>query len=255
MHKSLIWMTLAGCLLAILPAQASADCIKPLTVGWESWKPFMYRNEKGRLSGLDIELIRAVAKRLGCPLRFVELPFKRHMLELENGRIDLATSVQFKPERERYAYYSTAYRDSRVGLALSARAAARYPVTNLAQLRQLPLKLGITRGYYYGPGVAALMRQPDKLLFEDAVSDQSNLTKMLAGRIDGFFVDPIVLAAMQPPPDEVELLPLPVYSTTYHFILSRRSAGTYLLREIDQALEQVKASGELQNILERYQAH
>ncbi len=61
MHKSLIWMTLAGCLLAVLPAQASADCIKPLTVGWESWKPFMYRNEKGRLSGLDIELIRAVA--------------------------------------------------------------------------------------------------------------------------------------------------------------------------------------------------
>lgn len=247
---------LCFCLLLLTaPSVVWAACSKPLTVGWESWKPFMYVGENGQLTGLDIELIQAVAKRMDCTLRFVEMPFKRHMLELENGRIDLATSVQFTAERERYALYSKPYRESQMRLAMLSGEVANYPLTQLEQLRDRSLRLGITRGYFYGPGVEALIADPGQLTIEDAISDKVNLAKLEAGRIDGFFVDPIVLASLAPAAGRIELHPLAVHSSSFHFIASSESVSVQLMQAFDEALAQLQASGELQAIVGRYQLH
>ncbi|HWR79517.1 MAG TPA: transporter substrate-binding domain-containing protein [Pseudomonas sp.] len=230
-----------------------AACAKPLTVGWEPWKPFMYRDAEGRLTGLDVELMQAVAQRMDCPLIFVELPFKRHMLELEKGRIDLATSVQFTEQRERYAFYSKPYRSSEMRLVMRAGEPGRYPLTKIEQLRAWPFRLGITRGYFYGPEVEALMANPGQLKFEDVISDQVNLAKLEAGRTSGFFVDPIVLAGLAPALGSVELHPLLIQTTRFHFIASRQSVSAEFMYSFDLALAELQANGALQAIIDRYQ--
>ena len=252
MRIRLSCLLLAACLLALLPALSSADCFKPLTVGWEPWKPFMYLDERGQLVGLDIELIQAVAQRMQCTLSFVQLPFKRHMLELQSGHIDLATSVQWTAEREAYAYFSKPYRESQMRLLLPAAQVARYPLSELAQLRDLPLRLGVTRGYFYGPGVEALLIKPGRLQFEDAISDEVNLAKLQAGRIDGFFADPLVVASLPGAQGTVVAHPLPVHGSTFHFIASRLSVSAELMQQFDAALAELQADGELQAIVDRY---
>ena len=244
----------AGLLAALLLAEPLwASCARPLTVGWEPWQPFMYEAGDGQLTGLDVQLIRAVAARMGCTLKFVQLPFKRHLLELQAGRIDLATSVQWTAEREQFAYFSKPYREAQMRLLVRARQAGQWPLKQLADLRAWPFRLGIARGYFYGEPFARLSAEPGQVQIEDAISDEVNLTRLLAGRIDGLLADPLVVASLAPAPGLIEQHPLAVHASVFHFIGSRRALAPELMQQLDAALLQLQGSGELQAIVARYQ--
>lgn len=249
-QRSLSAFLLAGLLFA---QPLWARCSEPLTVGWEPWKPFMYTTSEGQLTGLDIELIRAVAAKMDCTLAFVQLPFKRHMLELKAGRIDLATSVQWTAEREQFAYFSKPYRESHQRLLVRANQAARWPLSQLEDLRAWPFRLGITRGYFYGEQFDRLSAAPGQVRIEDAISDDVNVTRLLAGRIDGLLADPLVVASLVPQAGVVEQHPLLLSASVFHFIGSRRALEPELMQQLDAALLQLQASGELQAIVARYE--
>lgn len=244
--RQLLWVLLC------LPGLGWGQCERPLSIGWEPWAPFMHLDAQGRLTGLDVELAQALGEEMGCALHFVELPFKRHMVELEAGRIDLASSVQWTAERERFAYFSSAYRQAEVRLIVRQGESAALPLSSLQELARLPLRLGLTRGYFYGEAFAALQRDPGALQLEDAISDRVNLDRLLAWRIDGLLADPLVIAALAAP-GKVEVHPLPIHSSRFHFIASRRSVSEAQMHQLDRALQRLRERGELQRILSRYQ--
>lgn len=245
-----------GLLLGVLLSEPlRAACVRPLTVGWEPWRPFMYMADNAQLTGLDVQLIKAVVARMGCTLTFVQLPFKRHLLELRAGRIDLATSVQWTAEREQFAYFSKPYRDAQVRLLLRAGQAEHWPLARLEDLRPQAFRLGVTRGYFYGEQFARLSAEPGRVQIEDAISDEVNLKRLLAGRIDGLLADPLAVASLGPAAGQVEQHPLVLHASVFHFIGSRRALSQELMQQLDAALLQLQASGELQAIVARYQLH
>ncbi|WLQ12927.1 transporter substrate-binding domain-containing protein [Hahella aquimaris] len=241
-----------------LTSAASADCERPLSVGWESWRPYMYKNEEGRLSGLDIELIQAVADRMGCQLEFSETPFKRHLLQLRQGKIDLATSVQKTPEREEYAWFSQTYRTSASNLIIRREDADRYHFKSFKEMTQSRFRLGVTRGYFYGENVNEYIEKGGgKLHVEDVVSDELNLMKLLAKRVDGIFADPIVIYSLARDigrKDDIAVHPLDLVTSTFYIMGSKASISPKTMDNLNQALKDMRQSGEFAAIVDRYLA-
>src|SRR6185437_14154407 len=79
--------TLAGC-----SSSGSADSAT-LRVGTEgTYSPFSYQGTDGKLTGYDIEVVSAVAAKLGRRVEFVQTPFDTIFAGLEAKRYDLVAN-------------------------------------------------------------------------------------------------------------------------------------------------------------------
>ena len=57
--------------------------------------------------GPDALLLREAARRLGLDIHFRLAPFKRRLIMLKNGDIDITCGLLHRPEREAYIHYIT----------------------------------------------------------------------------------------------------------------------------------------------------
>lgn len=94
--------TLALTVAAALPVRAQ----RPLLVvrGEENYPPFEMQVD-GKLGGLHVELVEAVAARLGLTVQWQSLPWKRALLLVERGQADAVTYISRTPEREAWALF------------------------------------------------------------------------------------------------------------------------------------------------------
>ena len=99
--------------LIVLPAgAANADNRPVVRVGTEGvYPPFSFHDDKtNKLTGFDIDVIRAVAKKAGWRLKFVETTFDAIFTALEAKRIDvIANQVTLNPERKAKYGLGTTY--------------------------------------------------------------------------------------------------------------------------------------------------
>ena len=97
-------------------APRAADDRPVVRVGTEGvYPPFSFHDAKSnKLTGFDIEVIKAVAKKAGWKLKFVETTFDGIFAALESKRIDvIANQVTFNPERDAKYGLGTTYTYSR----------------------------------------------------------------------------------------------------------------------------------------------
>src|SRR6187551_720933 len=83
-----------------------------LTVATEgTYRPFSFHEEgTGDLAGYDVELIEAVADKLGLDVKFEETQWDAIFAGLDAGRFDLiANQVSINPEREAKYLFSDPY--------------------------------------------------------------------------------------------------------------------------------------------------
>ncbi|MCP4161995.1 MAG: transporter substrate-binding domain-containing protein [Deltaproteobacteria bacterium] len=59
------------------------------SIGWEPWSPYQYKDSKGKVTGLDIELITAIMNNVKFSVTYKERPWKRLLYEVETGKTDL----------------------------------------------------------------------------------------------------------------------------------------------------------------------
>lgn len=80
----------------------AAGLPKVLKVGTEGvYSPFSYHDSSDKLTGYDVDLIKAIGKRLGIKIQFVETSWDSMFASLNAGRIDLvANQVTLNAERK-----------------------------------------------------------------------------------------------------------------------------------------------------------
>jgi polar amino acid transport system substrate-binding protein len=89
------------------------DSQKVLKSAWYPWDPYQYvlaKHDIKRLTGLDIQLIRAVFAQMGYEVAYEEVSWKQHQSDIRNGVRDIAAGAFKNPERAEYAYFSAPYR-------------------------------------------------------------------------------------------------------------------------------------------------
>lgn len=93
-----------------------------ITVGTEgTYTPFSYHDASGKLTGYDVEVVRAVAEKLGVKVEFKETQWDSMMAGLKAGRFDIVANqvALTSPERQKTFYKSEPYSWS--GAAMLAR--------------------------------------------------------------------------------------------------------------------------------------
>jgi L-cystine transport system substrate-binding protein len=82
-----------------------------LTVGTEgTYPPFTFHDEKGELTGFDVEIAREVAERLGVKAKFMETQWDAIFAGLDSERFDMiANQVGIRPDRKEKYDFSEGY--------------------------------------------------------------------------------------------------------------------------------------------------
>lgn len=143
----------------------------------DAWAPYVYE-EDGQAAGLDYELTREVLQRLGVKLDLQFLPWKRCLLELEQGNADGILDIFHLPEREASMLFVEEPL-SDVKLVLFYARNRPYPYDSLEDLRDLVI--GISPGYWYNDET---FRNSPLFSREVAPTHEANLGKLIRHRVD-----------------------------------------------------------------------
>lgn len=231
-------------------------CPKPLSLGWDLWEPYQYLDKEQKPTGLDIELASAIVEQVGCTLSIAQIPWKQHLKAIENGSIDLAAGASKNAERETFAFFTEPYRDETIALYLRAADFKKYATHNLEELFKLGFRLGVSRGYYYGPYYTALEKQP---LFRQLISEVNyyglNQQKLLGERVDGFLDDTISTEfSLQKERLTGKILrhPIVIHQNPIYIMLSKKALPPALVSRLNQGLEEIKKTGKYKKILSKY---
>ncbi|MGB2742774.1 MAG: transporter substrate-binding domain-containing protein [Cognaticolwellia sp.] len=229
---------------------------KEFHVGWELWYPYQYRNSQQELHGLDFEIFNRILNKVSYSAEYTELPWKRHLHYIKTGEMDIAMGASSSADRLRYATFSQPYRKETVNLFVRKGQADSISLAKLTDLADSKYMLGIESGYYYGDEYQKLIKTTE---FQEHIIEvvdlEENVTLLLKGHIDGFLVDPTTIKAFSKKyhmNGEFEQHKLSIYQSDIHLMFSNESVDPSIIKAINQAISELKQSGELDEIINRW---
>lgn len=111
--------------------------------------PFVYRNDRDELVGLDMELMHALARDLDVSLEVIKIDWGEAVEALDTGRIDLlAGGISITPERALLAAFTRSYVEETPGFLVPDH--RRRDFADMAEIKRLPsLRLGVMPRYFH----------------------------------------------------------------------------------------------------------
>lgn len=235
-------------------------CTRELVMGWDDYTPYQFEATAGKsdsLTGYDVDLAKAVLTKMGCKVRFVKLPWARHLEELKAGRVDLGSSASINAERQVYGFFTESYFPES-GMALFVRKGdtAKFPFKKLADVNAVAFKLGTIQGYDYGDEFEKL-KDTDPFKTHLQVSDNlaQNVKKLDSNRIDGVLEDPFVFNSAIKELNLVgkfEKNSMALSVSPIYFIVSKASLTKEFVTEFNKVLAEFKDNGEYKAITDKY---
>ncbi|WP_421783479.1 substrate-binding periplasmic protein [Kiloniella litopenaei] len=217
--------------------------------GFSHWPPYGM-TEQPQIYGINYDIGLELEKRLGITLQPRVCPFKRCLLELENGSLDLFSGVAKNEDREKYLAYSTPPY-SAVSVVFYVRKGEAKILTNYDDLYKLRVGY-VSKSHYFDPF------NKDTAIQKVEVAKEQRLLPMLSSnRIDTYVgTDPnasyeVLTKGFKGRLEKADYNPdveVPLY-----FAMSRKSKHLALLDKIGQAIQDMHDDGTMKRIHDRYQ--
>lgn len=224
-----------------------SEPINILKIGYDERPPHRYTDVEGNPSGRDIEYLSNVLDTANIPYAFYSYPWKRVLMYIQSGQLDVAMSAGNTAERRTYAHFShEVFSSSDNVLFLKDSLAAQVPeLTSLSQLAEMRVKIGVTRGSSYSDEYELLLKNQnfvDRLVHLKTVDQTLQLA--LSDRISGF------IASEELAQYELRLRCasndfVPVYnlleneSKASYLMYSKKTVSPQLVEKIDRAMRQI----------------
>ena len=266
--KLLRYLAYSACLLMTvlssspLSSEETQDT-KVLRGGWYLFDPYQYQKEsydQKQLTGLDIELLKAITEKAGYTITFEEVAWRQHLEDIKHGTRDIAAAALRTDEREKYAYYSAPYRKETTAFYLPKGTVSNITVNSAEALvsyfKQTHFRLGVIDGYAYSnPKINAFIADPKNSKNIIRVeNDYKNFKNLKNNRIDGFFADQIVASTTGWRSDMqqyVDVHPLK-FSQDVHLIFSKATVTLDVVEDFNKAIKKLKESGSFNKINKEY---
>lgn len=237
------------------PAETpAADC--HLTMGWDPWEPYQYRDPKGKVSGLDIDLVNAAAEMAGCEISFRQEDFADLLRMIRDGEVDIVAGATMTDERTEYARFSAPYRRETFSLFVRQSDARVFEDASLKDLLDDGRRIGITEGFLYGDDAEALIANEDYAgQFTTARVGEINLFRLIERDIDALLEDPFVAISIQRRlglSDQIARVGDDIRTGEVHLMFSRESVAEGTVTRIDEALQELIEDGTRDRVLEMY---
>jgi polar amino acid transport system substrate-binding protein len=225
-------------------------------LGFDAWEPYQYVDVGERVAGLDIELITAVIKNMGCQLTYQQGTWVDLLVALKQGEVDLLLGASKTEARERFALFSDAYRVEEFSLYIRKGDKVRASYETISEFSQNDSRIGIVEDYVYGPDVSMLLDSPESSkYFINAIIGEINVARLLDEDIDGYLEDSFVgssLLRRKALSQYIIAHGVTIQTGNAYVMFSKLSVTPEQLINFNTQLGNVKNSNLYQDILDKY---
>lgn len=219
-----------------------------LIIGTDAtYPPFEYVDDKGQISGVDVEVGREIGKALGREVEFRNVNFDGLITALRTGSIDLViSSMTATPERRKSIDFSEPY----VKTGLSILAAKSSTVQSAADLktpgRKIVVRLGTT-----GESWARENLKEAKIIALDA--DVSCVMEVVNASVDAWIYDQLSIMNYQTKyAEKTRALLAPLREEVW--AVGLKKGNDELKTKVNEVLLRMRGDGSFTKLAERYMA-
>ncbi len=210
-------------------------------------------NENGSWTGLTIDLTKALLEEAGCTYSFHEMTWKRGLVELRDGGVDIMMNVSFTEEREKFAYYIGPMDEEKMVLVVQKN--SNLSIDSFDDFKEIPAKISYERGAYLGKEFDHnLKTDPDFVkkfeLFTGG--DITNYRRLNLGRIGGIIADKYEVSAQLANYPKLVVHPFTINHDWVYWAMSRKSVSEETMLKLYQAYIRLKNRKALEQIVNRY---
>ncbi len=254
-------MTLGLMILLMLGVGAGAGLLasppKRVELATLVWEPYIGPSmpNQGYVREIVVEAYRAMGYEVGITF----YPWARALAVARSGKVDGLFPEYFEPLRRVDFDYSDSFPGGPVGFMARKDSGIRFPsdprvdlATTLRQMKSY--RFGVVRGYVN----TKAFDEADFLEKDETVTDEQNIQKLLARRVDLIFIDQYVarhLLETRIPQGKGELtfLEPPLETKPLYIAFSKRAPDQAKKREdFNAGLDRIRKSGALQAILRKH---
>ncbi|MCP3925292.1 MAG: amino acid ABC transporter substrate-binding protein [Desulfobacterales bacterium] len=209
----------------------------------------MQNKETKKITGISYDLIMEIGKKLNIPVKFQILPWKRMLVYLDQGEIDVILGIYWTKKRSEIYHYSSPFLQNEARVFV-----LKEKKFNFRSFKDLIGKRGdIPPGGSFGDKFDKFSKKHLKL---SGIKDRSSrIKRLLLGRCHYFiadYMDGMWTLNEQGMADKIVPLPKAVSKTQVYFAMSRKSKCPNIAAEITNYIEIFKNDGTMKSIIRRY---
>lgn len=236
---------------------ANSDvCIK--FMAWNDDYPYTFKSNIStrQPQGINIDVVKAIFSKMGCTTKFLKMPWARTLLELEEGRIDIAGGAYFTSQRAEFAHYSTVEIHNPNVLFMRKTSLQNIAINKLSDLVEHKMRIGVQVNVYYGEEYVEWIKQPQFSQLVLTNTSRKALWNMLSlGRVDA------VIADLHSGNAEIKQLKLDdkIASSSFvvtdipaYYIFSKRTTSQEFVHQFDVHLRELFENGTVQRTRAKY---
>lgn len=209
--------------------------------------------------GIEIELYRLVAEKLGLQLSMKRMPWKRCLQQLEHNEVDGVFPASYKPERMTIAHYpqknglvdpSRKTRDNAYYLYTLKESTLRWNSNNFSGLTGI---IGVPLGWAIVEDIKALGVPVKELPIHEKSPNM-----LIQKRLQGFIcLESVFDTYLQQKPElykDITKEELPIWEKPYYLMLSRQFVEKHpeTAENIWDAIKEIRESESFSNIVMKY---
>lgn len=209
-----------------------------------TWSPWTFHDKSGELTGFDIEVARGIAQRLGAEAEFAEGEWDGLLAGLDSGRYDtMANGVSVTEERQQKYDFTDPYAFNNIVVITTGS-------SDIASMDDLS---GKRTANTLGSSYAILAESHGAT--NTGVDDFNQTIELLTqGRIDATLNDEVVFYDYmdQHPDADLKIAAVNDEPTHVAFPLRREEATAGLLSAMNEAIADMRESGELAELSNQF---
>ena len=215
-----------------------------------NWPPFIIVSNQGQLSGIDVDILREAAHRLGVDLKTDTCNWRNCLKMMAAGRADIISAILKRPDREQYLHYIEPPYIEKITEVFYLPQGKGHLITHYEDV--YALRVGVLEGSAH-----FIQFDNDLAINKVAVPKTEQLLQMLdAGRIDAFIGMETVIDYMIMTHNLVGRFDKSVYryekETPLYMAISKHSVFAEKLDEIRLVIRTLIDDGTVQAILKKY---
>lgn len=242
-HGFFIFLSLAVCLLNPVHVRA-----KTLVAVFPTWEPYGYiENEKP--AGFEIEIFKAVMRRMNINVDFIHQPWKRCLYSTRNGYADVVISTLRVKERAEYLYYPDEPISKSETAFFTLAGSDIVFDGSFEGLRHYTI--GVTNGFSYGPAFDA----KDFLKTDPSTETRAVVEKVLLSRNQlgvGNIAVIKTIAGKKNASSKIKFLRPLLHSQNLYAGFSKANGHKKLTVDFSTALADFRKTPEYKQIMEKY---
>lgn len=230
---------------AQIPSPTQAIDEHTIRLATLDWPPYV--GETLPQQGFTSAIVSEAFKRAGYKVKIDFMPWTRAIQQADEGNYDAVYPEYYSDDRNKSFFFSEPFASGPLGFY--KRKDAKISYTKLEDLK--PYRIGIVLGYINTPefDTASYLQK------ETATSDEQNIRKLLAGRIDLIVIDKFVAQyliknSITEAIGKLEFLEPPLLDQKLYVVFPRKTAASEKkLQEFNAALKSMQEDGSLERIL------